>query len=103
MWSIKIYSGLAEGPTPMTRQFSPPFDASLCTRSAHAVATFTRLKSGLCRVRGRQKEKNVNDTFLRRKDAEEWEREIERRIDPGEPPLALSTPPLRSRHAHSLP
>ncbi|MEZ5788555.1 MAG: hypothetical protein R3D62_19200 [Xanthobacteraceae bacterium] len=53
------------------------------------MATFTRLKSGSWRVQVRRKGKYVNDTFLRRKDAEEWAIEIERRIDRGEP-LAAS-------------
>jgi len=52
------------------------------------VATFTKLKSGSWRVQVRRKGKYVNDTFLRRKDAEEWALEIKRRIDRGEPPLA---------------
>ena len=59
-----------------------------CTRSAHAVATFTRLKSGSWRVQVRRKGKYVNNTFLRRKDAEEWALETERRIDRGEPSIA---------------
>jgi hypothetical protein len=47
------------------------------------VATFTRLKSGSWRSRSwrvqvRRKGKYVNDTFLRRKDAEEWARDVER-------------------------
>jgi integrase len=45
------------------------------------VATFTRLKSGSWRVQVRRKGKYVNDTFLRRKDAEEWALDVERRID----------------------
>lgn len=36
----------------------------------------------------RRKGKYVNDTFLRRKDAEEWAPEVERRIDRGEPAIA---------------
>jgi integrase len=56
-----------------------------CTRSAHAVPTFTRLKSGSWRVQVRRKGKYVNNTFLRRRDAEEWALETERRIDRGEP------------------
>src|SRR3984893_5916405 len=72
-----------------------PHSTPQCTRSAHAVATFTRLKSGSWRVQVRRKGKYVNDTFLRRKDAEEWALEIERRIDRGEPPLAASSRELR--------
>ena len=49
------------------------------------MATFTRLKSGSSRVQVRRKGKYVNDTFLRRKDAEEWALETERRNDRGEP------------------
>jgi hypothetical protein len=39
----------------------------------------------------RRKGKYVNDTFLRRKDAEEWALEVERRIDRGEPAFARSS------------
>jgi hypothetical protein len=49
------------------------------------VATFSRLKSGSWRVQIRRKGKYVNETFLRRKDAEEWALDIERRIDRQEP------------------
>jgi integrase len=45
----------------------------------------------------RRKGKYVNETFLRRKDAEEWALEIERRIDRGEPSVAR-----RSRDAKSF-
>src|SRR5262245_59576619 len=62
-----------------------------CTRSAHAVATFSRLKSGSWRVQVRRKRKYVNETFLRRKDAEEWALDVERRIDRGESPTAQSS------------
>jgi integrase len=51
------------------------------------LATFTRLKSGSWRVQVRRKGKYVNNTFLRRKDAEEWALETERRIDRGEPSI----------------
>jgi hypothetical protein len=44
------------------------------------VATFTRLKSGSWRVQVRRKGKYLNNTFLRRKDAEEWALETERRM-----------------------
>lgn len=54
------------------------------------MATFTKLRSGSWRVQVRRKGRYVNDTFLRRKDAEEWALEIERRIDRGEPPLAVN-------------
>lgn len=49
------------------------------------MATFTKLRSGSWRVQVRRKGKYVNNTFLRRKDAEEWALETERRIDRGEP------------------
>jgi hypothetical protein len=49
------------------------------------VATITRLKSGSWRVQVRRKRKYVNETFLRRKDVEEWSIDIERRIDRQEP------------------
>jgi hypothetical protein len=52
------------------------------------VATFTRLKSGSWRAQVRRKGKYVNETFLRRKDAEEWALDIERRIDRQEPTTA---------------
>jgi integrase len=50
------------------------------------MATFTRLKSGSWRAQVRRKGKYVNETFLRRRDAEEWALDIERRIDRGESP-----------------
>jgi hypothetical protein len=49
------------------------------------LATITRLKSGSWRAQVRRKGKYVNETFLRRKDAEEWSIDIERRIDRQEP------------------
>ncbi|WP_315803051.1 site-specific integrase [Bradyrhizobium sp. SZCCHNS3002] len=49
------------------------------------MATITRLKSGSWRAQVRRKGKYVNETFLRRKDAEEWAIDIERRIDRQEP------------------
>src|ERR1700687_64151 len=76
------------------RCFFRHFDASVHMEST-LVATITRLKSGSWRVQVRRKGKYVNDTFLRRKDAEEWALEIERRIDRGEPPLAASSRELR--------
>jgi hypothetical protein len=45
----------------------------------------------------RRKGKYVNETFLRRKDAEEWALETERRIDRGEPTMAQ-----RSRDAKTV-
>ncbi|EJW11553.1 Site-specific recombinase, phage integrase family [Rhodovulum sp. PH10] len=52
------------------------------------MATFTRLKSGSWRVQVRRKGTYVNDTFLRRKDAEEWALDMERRIDRQEPAIS---------------
>lgn len=61
------------------------------------MATFTRLKSGSWRVQVRRKGKYVNETFIRRKDAEEWALDVERRIDRQEP-----TGTRRSRDARSF-
>ncbi len=47
-----------------------------------------KLNSGSWRVQVRRKGKYVNETFLRRKDAEEWALEVERRIDRGESDFA---------------
>lgn len=55
------------------------------------MATFTKLKSGSWRAQVRRKGRYVNDTFRRRKDAEDWALEVERRIDRGEPSLAASS------------
>jgi integrase len=54
------------------------------------LATFTKLRSGSWRVQVRRKGKYVNETFRRRKDAEEWALDVERRIDRGDPALAKS-------------
>jgi hypothetical protein len=54
------------------------------------VATFSRLKSGSWRAQVRRKGKYVNETFRRRKDAEEWALDIERRIDRQEPATTRS-------------
>lgn len=61
------------------------------------MATFTKLKSGSWRVQIRRKGQYVNETFLRRKDAEEWALEMERRIDRQEPTI-----PHKSRDARYL-
>ncbi|MGJ0392681.1 MAG: hypothetical protein ACR650_07975 [Methylocystis sp.] len=47
------------------------------------MATFTKLKSKSWRVQVRRKGKYVNESFLRRRDAEEWALDVERRIDRG--------------------
>lgn len=51
------------------------------------MATFTKLKSGSWRAQIRRKGQYVNETFLRRKDAEEWALDMERRIDRQEPTI----------------
>ena len=55
------------------------------------MATFTKLNSGSWRAQVRRKGKYVNETFLRRKDAEEWAIDVERRVDRGDPTLAKSS------------
>ena len=50
------------------------------------MAAVTKLKSGSWRVQVRRKGKYVSETFLRRRDAEEWALDIECRIDRGESP-----------------
>jgi integrase len=63
------------------------------------MATFTKLESRSWRVQVRRKRQYVANTFLRRHDAEEWARDVERSIDrglpvrrarPHEPPRTLS-------------
>jgi integrase len=49
------------------------------------MATFTKLESGSWRVQVRRKRQYVANTFLRRHDAEEWARDVERSIDRGLP------------------
>lgn len=49
------------------------------------MPTFTRLKSGSWRVQVRRKSEYVANTFVRRRDAEEWALSIERSIDLGNP------------------
>ena len=60
------------------------------------MATFTKLKSGSWRVQVRRKGKYVNETFLRRKDAEEWALDVERRVDRGDPALVRSSREART-------
>jgi integrase len=50
------------------------------------LATFVSLPSGNWRVQVRRKGRYVSETFRRRKDAEEWALDNERRIDRGEAP-----------------
>jgi len=52
------------------------------------LATFRQLPSGNWRVQVRRKERYIGESFRRRKDAEEWALETERRIDRGETPLS---------------
>ena len=47
------------------------------------MPTFTKLKSGSWRVQVRRKREYVANTFIRRRDAEEWAIEVERSIDRG--------------------
>lgn len=49
------------------------------------MATFTKLKAGSWRAQIRRKGQYLNETFLRRKDAEEWALDMERHIDRQEP------------------
>src|SRR5215510_7952452 len=49
------------------------------------MPTYTKLKSGSWRVQVRRKREYVANTFVRRRDAEEWAIEIERSIDRGAP------------------
>ncbi|MBV8107350.1 MAG: site-specific integrase [Hyphomicrobiales bacterium] len=60
------------------------------------MATFTKLNSGSWRVQVRRKGKYVNETFLRRKDAEEWALDVERRVDRGDPALTRSSREART-------
>jgi hypothetical protein len=64
----------------IARRFFRLFDAPVHKERTRA-ATIARLKSGSWRVQVRRKGKYVNETFLRRKDAEEWGIDIERQID----------------------
>lgn len=66
---------------PFSRQYDNPATQRAC------LATFTKLKSGSWRAQVRRKENYVNETFLRRKEAEEWALEIKRRIHRGDPTL----------------
>jgi len=60
------------------------------------VATITKLKSGSWRTQVRRKGKYASETFLRRKDAEQWALEVERRIDRGEPALPAKARELKT-------
>ena len=49
------------------------------------MPTFTKLKSGSWRVQVRRKREYAANTFIRRRDAEEWAIDVERSIDRGAP------------------
>jgi hypothetical protein len=49
------------------------------------MPTYTKMKSGSWRVQVRRKHQYVANTFIRRRDAEEWAIEAERSIDRGTP------------------
>ena len=49
------------------------------------MPTFTKLKSGSWRVQVRRKNEYVANTFVRRRDAEEWAIDVERSMDRGTP------------------
>jgi hypothetical protein len=49
------------------------------------MPTFTKLKSGSWRVQVRRKKEYVANTFVRRRDAEEWALDVEHSIDRGTP------------------
>lgn len=51
------------------------------------MATITKLPSGSWRAQVRRKGKYASETFLRRGDAETWARNVEHKIDRGEPIL----------------
>ena len=74
----------------IARPFTRQFDGSVHTERTR-LAMFTKLNSGSWRVQVRRKGKYVNETFLRRKDAEGWALEVERRIDRGEPAIARTS------------
>lgn len=56
----------------------------LTAQGPHTLATFISLPSGNWRAQVRRKGRYVSETFRRRKDAEEWALDNERRIDRGE-------------------
>jgi integrase len=60
------------------------------------LATFTKLNSGSWRAQVRRKGKYVNETFLRRKDAEEWALDVERRVDRNDPSLTRNSREART-------
>jgi hypothetical protein len=62
------------------RPFSQRYDAAMHTERAQFGDPYeTQVR--MWRVQVRRKGKDVNETFLRRKDAEEWPFEVKPRID----------------------
>lgn len=70
------------------RRFSPQFDGSVHTELTRS----SDLHEAQFRFLASPAKRNVNDTFLRRKDAEKWALEVERRINSGEPTLHEAQP-----------
>src|SRR3546814_12753665 len=79
---------------PCALDFAPirPSTTARCTRSAHEMATFTRLKSGHWRVQVRRKKSYASETLLRREDGRRLATATERRIDLGQSPLKPRQP-----------
>ena len=79
------------------------FSTRECTWSAHGQASFTKLKSGSWRAQIRRKGQYVNETFLRRKDAEEWALDMAAGSGaaPTPPPKPMSDNSVRWREAGS--
>ena len=63
-----------------------PFCTSHRTLSAHEVGQFKQLPSGNWRAQICRKGRYIGESFRRRKDAEEWALDNERRVDRGETP-----------------
>src|SRR3546814_16104544 len=78
---------------PCALDFAPirPSTTARCTRSAHEMATFTRLKSGHWRVQVRRKKTYARPTLLRREASRQW-------ATPTEPPLTLRPQPPQPTH-----
>src|SRR3546814_4061643 len=70
---------------PCALDFAPirPSTTARCTRSAHEMATFTRLKSGHWRVQVSRKQSHPSETLLRREHGCRWANPTEPRIDFG--------------------
>ena len=72
------------------RPFTRQFDGSVHTERTR-FGDLQQTQSWFLASQAPRKGKYVNETFLRRKDAEEWALEVERRIDRGEPTFARSS------------